>query len=166
MGTALGAAGRAPPLPPPAAAAQRPHAGLPAPCLADPLFNHPTTPWLGCREEEATEVHGHITSLAVARTHRKLGLATKLMAAAREQAWCCCCAGVGGCCCNVPLLFAAVDADADVNARMAAACLVIAWRLPGDATTFLSHPLCILPPSQYPACLLADRAVEGVFGAH
>jgi len=36
-----------------------------------------------CREEEATEVHGHITSLAVARTHRKLGLATKLMAAAR-----------------------------------------------------------------------------------
>ena len=36
------------------------------------------------REEEATEVHGHITSLAVARTHRKLGLATRLMTAARE----------------------------------------------------------------------------------
>jgi GNAT superfamily N-acetyltransferase len=35
-------------------------------------------------------VHGHITSLAVARTHRKLGLATKLMAAAREHRvdWC------------------------------------------------------------------------------
>ncbi|KDD76911.1 hypothetical protein H632_c70p4 [Helicosporidium sp. ATCC 50920] len=32
-------------------------------------------------EEDATEVHGHITSLAVARTHRKLGLATKLMEA-------------------------------------------------------------------------------------
>lgn len=30
-------------------------------------------------------MHGHITSLAVARTHRKLGLATKLMNAAREQ---------------------------------------------------------------------------------
>ncbi len=29
-------------------------------------------------------MHGHITSLAVARTHRKLGLATKLMTAARE----------------------------------------------------------------------------------
>lgn len=29
-------------------------------------------------------MHGHITSLAVARTHRKLGLATKLMSAARE----------------------------------------------------------------------------------
>lgn len=38
------------------------------------------------REEEATEVHGHITSLAVARTHRKLGLATRLMLAARESA--------------------------------------------------------------------------------
>lgn len=37
-----------------------------------------------CREEEDTEVHGHITSLAVARTHRKLGLATKLMGAARK----------------------------------------------------------------------------------
>ena len=40
-------------------------------------------------------MHGHITSLAVARTHRKLGLATKLMTAARE-----CsrghCAGVAG----------------------------------------------------------------------
>ena len=31
-------------------------------------------------------MHGHITSLAVARTHRKLGLATKLMTAAREHA--------------------------------------------------------------------------------
>ncbi len=37
------------------------------------------------REEEATEVHGHITSLAVARTHRKLGIATRLMQASREQ---------------------------------------------------------------------------------
>jgi len=36
------------------------------------------------RDEEGTEVHGHITSLAVARTHRKLGLATKLMNAARK----------------------------------------------------------------------------------
>lgn len=35
------------------------------------------------REEESTETHGHITSLAVARSHRKLGLATKLMNAAR-----------------------------------------------------------------------------------
>ncbi|KAK9839839.1 hypothetical protein WJX81_005333 [Elliptochloris bilobata] len=35
-------------------------------------------------EEEATEVHGHITSLAVARTHRKLGLATRLMTAAHH----------------------------------------------------------------------------------
>lgn len=35
------------------------------------------------REEESTETHGHITSLAVARSHRKLGLATKLMSAAR-----------------------------------------------------------------------------------
>lgn len=43
------------------------------------------TPFQLCREEESTEVHGHITSLAVARTHRKLGLATKLMSAAREH---------------------------------------------------------------------------------
>ncbi|KAL4428191.1 hypothetical protein ABPG75_002280 [Micractinium tetrahymenae] len=35
-------------------------------------------------EEESAEVHGHITSLAVARTHRKLGLATKLMSAAHK----------------------------------------------------------------------------------
>ena len=36
-----------------------------------------------CREEDSPEVHGHITSLAVARTHRKLGMATMLMSAAR-----------------------------------------------------------------------------------
>lgn len=35
-------------------------------------------------EEESTECHGHITSLAVLRTHRKLGLATKLMTAAQK----------------------------------------------------------------------------------
>ncbi|KAK9907688.1 hypothetical protein WJX75_008161 [Coccomyxa subellipsoidea] len=35
-------------------------------------------------EEEAAETHGHITSLAVARTHRKLGVATKLMEAAHR----------------------------------------------------------------------------------
>ena len=34
-------------------------------------------------DEDSAEVHGHITSLAVARTHRKLGLATKLMSATR-----------------------------------------------------------------------------------
>eukprot|EP00899_Mesostigma_viride_P022657 jgi/Mesvir1/3576/Mv12039-RA.1 len=35
-------------------------------------------------EEDSTECHGHITSLAVLRTHRKLGLATKLMSAAQQ----------------------------------------------------------------------------------
>ncbi|KAK9835602.1 hypothetical protein WJX74_003941 [Apatococcus lobatus] len=35
-------------------------------------------------EEESSEVHGHITSLAVARTHRKLGMATMLMSAAHR----------------------------------------------------------------------------------
>ncbi len=30
-------------------------------------------------DEDGTEPHGHITSLAVLRSHRKLGLATKLM---------------------------------------------------------------------------------------
>ncbi|EXB95301.1 N-alpha-acetyltransferase 11 [Morus notabilis] len=35
-------------------------------------------------EEESNECHGHITSLAVLRTHRKLGLATKLMSAAQN----------------------------------------------------------------------------------
>ena len=35
-------------------------------------------------EEDAPEPHGHITSLAVLRTHRKLGLATKLMSAAQR----------------------------------------------------------------------------------
>ncbi|KAL2491635.1 Acyl-CoA N-acyltransferases (NAT) superfamily protein [Abeliophyllum distichum] len=35
-------------------------------------------------EEESSECHGHITSLAVLRTHRKLGIATKLMTAAQN----------------------------------------------------------------------------------
>ncbi|KAF5469762.1 hypothetical protein F2P56_010326 [Juglans regia] len=35
-------------------------------------------------EEESNVCHGHITSLAVLRTHRKLGLATKLMNAAQN----------------------------------------------------------------------------------
>jgi ribosomal protein S18 acetylase RimI-like enzyme len=40
---------------------------------------------LVCREEDATDpVHGHITSLAVARTHRKMGIAAKLMSATRK----------------------------------------------------------------------------------
>merc|ERR550537_1391231 len=32
-------------------------------------------------EDEAAEVHGHITSLSVLRSHRKLGLSSKLMRA-------------------------------------------------------------------------------------
>lgn len=35
-------------------------------------------------EEDASVPHGHITSLSVARTHRKLGLATTLMRAAHR----------------------------------------------------------------------------------
>ena len=35
-------------------------------------------------EEDAATPHGHITSLAVARSHRKMGLATKLMLAANR----------------------------------------------------------------------------------
>jgi len=35
-------------------------------------------------EEDAAEPHGHITSLAVMRSHRKLGLATKLMNQAQK----------------------------------------------------------------------------------
>lgn len=44
-----------------------------------------TKPYMhfSCSEEEAVETHGHITSLAVARTHRKLGIATRLMEASR-----------------------------------------------------------------------------------
>ena len=34
-------------------------------------------------EEEDPELHGHVTSLAVLRSHRKLGLATKLMSMSR-----------------------------------------------------------------------------------
>eukprot|EP00667_Euglena_gracilis_P023544 EG_transcript_26626 len=36
-------------------------------------------------EEDAAEPHGHITSLAVLRTHRKLGIATRLMKASQED---------------------------------------------------------------------------------
>ena len=35
-------------------------------------------------DEDSSEVHGHITSLAVLRTHRKLGIAAKLMNAAHD----------------------------------------------------------------------------------
>ena len=39
-----------------------------------------------CREEDPSEEpHGHITSLAVLRTHRKMGLATQLMQQARTS---------------------------------------------------------------------------------
>ena len=37
------------------------------------------------REEDAEVPHGHVTSLAVLRSHRKLGLATKLMRAAQQS---------------------------------------------------------------------------------
>jgi len=36
-------------------------------------------------EDTTTEPHGHITSLAVLRSHRKLGLATKLMTQAQKS---------------------------------------------------------------------------------
>ena len=35
-------------------------------------------------DEESEDAHGHITSLAVLRTHRKLGIAAKLMRAAHD----------------------------------------------------------------------------------
>jgi ribosomal protein S18 acetylase RimI-like enzyme len=39
---------------------------------------------LTCRDEKGSDIqYGHVTSLAVLRTHRKLGIATKLMRAAR-----------------------------------------------------------------------------------
>jgi len=41
-------------------------------------------------EEDANEPHGHITSLAVLRTHRKLGLATKLMNQSQHAMVNCC----------------------------------------------------------------------------
>eukprot|EP01043_Picozoa_sp_COSAG02_P034870 COSAG02_NODE_2463_length_8788_cov_3.119001_3_plen_117_part_00 len=36
-------------------------------------------------EEDAEVLHGHITSLAVKKTYRKLGLATRLMRASQKQ---------------------------------------------------------------------------------
>lgn len=39
------------------------------------------------REEDADVIHGHITSLAVKKTYRKLGLATRLMRASRAGCW-------------------------------------------------------------------------------
>ena len=58
------------------------------PCYTDVkphmMIQNPKLCQTSRREEEAAETHGHITSLAVARTHRKLGLATKLMQSARK----------------------------------------------------------------------------------
>ena len=42
-----------------------------------------TRPPVENREEDAYPPHGHITSLAVLKTHRKCGIATKLMKASR-----------------------------------------------------------------------------------
>ena len=52
-------------------------------CLAALLDPGPGLMQLMSREDEADPPHGHITSLSVARSHRKLGLAAKLMSAAR-----------------------------------------------------------------------------------
>jgi ribosomal protein S18 acetylase RimI-like enzyme len=44
------------------------------------------------RDEKKSDIQfGHVTSLAVARTHRKLGIASKLMCAARtpQRSMCC-----------------------------------------------------------------------------
>lgn len=59
---------------------------LPLLLLNSPTYNFGTTAviWL-CREEDAEVPHGHVTSLAVLRSHRKLGLATKLMRAAQQS---------------------------------------------------------------------------------
>eukprot|EP01084_Bolivina_argentea_P306474 529603_1 len=52
----------------------------------DPITNDNDESKTEEKEEEKTKwKHGHITSLAVLRTHRKLGLATKLMIATERQ---------------------------------------------------------------------------------
>lgn len=62
---------------------QQPMCALPISCLMSCVL------CLLIREEEASDViHGHITSLAVARTHRKLGIASKLMTATRKCTSC------------------------------------------------------------------------------
>ena len=52
---------------------------------ATPLTPHHDTPHTTRREEEDPELHGHVTSLAVLRSYRKLGLATKLMSLSRAS---------------------------------------------------------------------------------
>lgn len=42
------------------------------------------TSYLWNSDEESDDINGHITSLSVLRTHRKLGIANKLMQAARK----------------------------------------------------------------------------------
>ena len=57
------------------------------PCAASAAPTSDGTPRryvLAKMEEDSAEVHGHITSLAVLRSHRKLGLAAKLMSAAQD----------------------------------------------------------------------------------
>merc|ERR1711998_686705 len=49
-------------------------------------YNHKIVGYVLSKIDEDSEVaHGHITSLAVLRSHRKLGLATKLMSAAQAS---------------------------------------------------------------------------------
>lgn len=53
-------------------------------CLLVLVLTATILPQCLCREEDASDIHGHITSVAVARTHRKLGIATRLMQATRK----------------------------------------------------------------------------------
>jgi ribosomal protein S18 acetylase RimI-like enzyme len=49
------------------------------------LFIYLVSLLINKREEDTDEPHGHITSLAVLRSHRRMGLATKLMTQARIE---------------------------------------------------------------------------------
>ena len=78
-GVAEGGAAVPPPAParlallPAATLAQAPPSTFPNPRHRPPFCSE---------DEDPADVHGHITSLAVARTHRRLGLAARLMTAA------------------------------------------------------------------------------------
>ena len=103
-------------------------------------------------------MHGHITSLAVARTHRKLGLASRLMNAAREH----------------PLMPGGLQG----HRRLSNSCAAFARELPGfvegrgrysgvqGSHQAHSSPPGPAPPPLLPAPAAADNAMQEVFGAH
>lgn len=118
----------------------------PFPSLTTTVHNtyHPIYLPVYPREEEAQVPHGHITSLAVLRTHRKCGIATRLMQASRTWlTWLMCRLGArdGGaraCARSVMVVVVVVEGHCrgSDDPPMDTPPQSVAWRRPSTQSTF------------------------------